>query len=293
MEEKMASFVIHHTSGVELINKLSKEFGIKIGEENIYNFLLGNLIVDSSNLNLTFPSGLTSEEVSLIKSAHRKKIQEEKISTHFRNNDDIDLCIQVPNVEKFFQKYNNLVSSDFSALGYLFHLYTDKMFFEYLFDKTFECLDDEKNITIYATKLRFIKILKNNKLVAAEDFFNGEKNESIYNDYTVMNKLVLMYFKVSFDVYKMQEYANGFVNPGIEEVNYQNIIPVINNTNRFVSESYEVENNTLNVFKEEDVYNFIKYVANKFLEEYRYVIVKLLNNAIDNKNIKRKVKISN
>lgn len=289
----MASFVMHHTSGVELINKLSREYGIKIGEENIYNFLLGNLIVDSSNLKLTIPSGLNNEEVSLIKKTYQKKVQEEKISTHFRDNGDIDLCIQVPNVGKFLQKYNNLVSSDFSALGYLFHLYTDKMFFEYLFDKTFECLDNEKNKTVYAGELRFIKILKNNNLVSAEDFFNGEKSESIYNDYTVMNKLVLMHFQILFDASKMQGHINDFINPGIEEVNYQNITSVINKTNIFIRESYEVENNALNVFKEEDVYNFIEYISNKFLDEYRDVIVKLINSTIANKDVKVKVKTPN
>ena len=284
----MASFVMHHVAGVQFLKKINETYKVKIEEEKIYNFLLGNLIVDSSNIKLNLPDGLTKEELIDKKNNYRLKIQQEKIATHFRNEEDEKLCIQVPNISLFIEKYKNLISCDFSSLGYLFHLYTDNLFFGYLFNKTFQCLDSYQNKTNYLCDLKYIRILKNNKLVLAQDFFSGESQTSLYKDYTVMNKMILMKYNIDFDLQKMNKYTVCFNNPGIKEVNYKNVSTVINQTHKFINDSCEIKDSKLNVFKEDEVYDFIDYVGIKFLEEYKDVILQLLKKNNEKQIIKSK-----
>lgn len=284
----MASYVMHHTVGKVSIEKIKQQFNIDIEEKNIYDFLLGNLIVDSLNLKLNIPTGLTSDEITLIKHDYWLKVQEYKRTTHFRSKEDIDLCVQSPNVNLFVNKYEKIVTSDFSALGYLFHLYTDKMFFEYFLKKAFEYLDKEQKNTKNISDLKFIKILKNNKLVLAKNLFDVENKESIYNDYTIMNKMILTHYNISFDLTKMKKYAINFLNPGIEEVDYQSILDVINKVNKFIEESYKVEDSNLNVFEKDEIYKFIKYTSDQFLEEYSDIITKLLYNVYNKQRCRKK-----
>ena len=59
-----------------------------------------------------------------------------------------------------------------------------------------------------------------------------------------------------------------FVNPGIEEVDYQNIISVISKTATFIQESYQVEDSSLNVFDKSRVESFISEVSLGFISTY-------------------------
>ena len=122
----MASFVIHHIVGSKVLSILENEYGIKLSERQKQKFLLGNLIADSSKLKLVINEDATEEEIKEAKWRHKNKVQAEKKETHFRSDDDANLCIQAPVLEKFTSKYGNLLERDISSLGYLAHLYTDK-----------------------------------------------------------------------------------------------------------------------------------------------------------------------
>lgn len=132
-----------------------------------------------------------------------------------------------------------------TVLGYFYHLFTDKMFFDDLFNKTFECLNDKGIPTIYAKEVRTMRVHKNGKLYSVEDFWNGENKESIYYDYTRMNKILLEYYGSTFNRDRLLESSKLFINPGIEEVDYNNIASVINKTYSFIQASYKEEINNL------------------------------------------------
>lgn len=261
----MASFVIHNIAGERLLKLLEENYGFKFTLEQRDEFLLGNLIVDSSRLKFQKVEGKTTEESKKI---FRNMVQQEKIATHFRDENDIDLCIQAPNLDKFENKYNSLLRNSLSTLGYLFHLYTDRMFFCQLFTSTFDTLDKDMKVTIYTRDTKMMRVIKNNSIYRVEEFWNGESKTSIYHDYTIMNKILLDYYGCSFDKDRLLKRVDSFTNPGIEEVDFNNIISVINKTATFISQSYEEKDSNLNIFDENMIKNFIDYVAIGFIQKY-------------------------
>ncbi len=261
----MASFVIHHIVGERLLNLLQEKYGLLLSEEERGEFLLSNLIVDSSKLKFKQEEGETEKDA---KRRHRLAVQDEKVATHFRGSDDLDKCIQVPKLELFTEKYSSLLEGDLKALGYLFHLYTDKEFFDHLFTDTFDTLDENGNYTDLVKDTKSMLVKKNGENYLVNEFWDISNPKSIYNDYTVMNKMLLEYFNSSFDVEKLMEAAETFENPGIEEVDFRNIISIIKKTARFIAESYEAEGSNLNIFSEERVKEFVESTAESFIEKY-------------------------
>lgn len=269
----MASFVVHNIAGEKFL-RLLEESGINLSPEQKDKFLLGNLIVDSSKIKKVIPEGVSAEELKKIKKYYRNLIQDEKIATHFRDNNDLELCIQKPDLSKFINKYGNLFKEDISVLGYFFHLFTDKLFFEDLFKATFSCLDKDGRETNYAKEVTSMYVKKNGRIYSQIEFWNGDNKESIYHDYTVMNKILLEYYGCIFDKNRLLDSSKSFINPGIEEVDYSNITSVLNKTESFIKESYATEDNTLYVFDYDMVKNFISVVAHNFFNTY-YDLIKL------------------
>ena len=268
----MASFVIHHISGEAFLNELEKE-GVVLSDTEKKQFLLGNLIVDSSRIRKQLPENLSLEEQRAFKKKLRDEVQEEKKSTHFRDEDDYKLCIQAPNLSSFIEKYQDLITKDYTALGYLYHLYVDKMFFNDLFRDTFVCLDKDGNETKYIADLVSMQVKKSGEVSPVEDFWSHDSSVSIYHDYTVMNKLLLEKYGTCFDAEKLLEnHDTIFVNPGIYEVDYQNVTSVVSKTAAYIGESYQVEDNSLYVFDQSKVESFIEQVAKGFLSSYPEVV---------------------
>ena len=51
----------------------------------------------------------------------KRKNREEKISTHFRNPNNEENVLKLPEPSYFIDKYKTLLKQDTSVLGYLFH----------------------------------------------------------------------------------------------------------------------------------------------------------------------------
>lgn len=263
----MASFVIHHIVGSKVLSILENEYGINLSERQKQKFLLGNLIADSSKLKLVINDFAPEEVKKQIKLRHRKLVQAEKKETHFRSDDDANLCIQSPVLEKFTSKYGNLIERDISSLGYLAHLYTDKYWFEDLFPRTFETLDDNLNPTNYLKEATNIRVTKTGKVYSVKEFWGNKGEGSIYEDYTIMNRMLLEGNGITFDSEGLINVSSDFRNPGIEEVDYSKIVGVITKTAGFIKESYEMIDKPLSVFRAEDVQPFIEKCARSFIED--------------------------
>lgn len=269
----MASFVIHDIAGEQFLNAIQNRLGITLSKEEKNKFLMGNLIPDSSRINFTIPENVSKEELKQIKWQRSLAIQDEKTSTHFRSPEEYDLAIQAPKLDKFIEKYSSLFTKDISVLGYFFHLYTDALFFGDLFEQTFTCLDENGEPTIYNSKTKSMELKKDNKRYPVTDIFSHDSEVSIYQDYTKMNANVLNQFQTVFDLDGLVASAPTFVNPGIEEVDYQNIVIVLNKTASFIKESYALTDSTLKVFDEKVVRQFIPEVVNGFIATYEDVIL--------------------
>lgn len=268
----MASFVIHDVAGEQFLNTLQNRMGINLSREEINKFLMGNLIPDSSRIKFTIPENISKEELKQLKWQRSLAIQDEKASTHFRSPEEYDLAIQAPKLDKFITRYQDLFAQDISVLGYFFHLYTDVLFFGDLFEKTFTCLDEFGQPTIYNSKTVSMELKKDKKRYPVTTIFSHDSEVSIYQDYTKMNAKVLSQFQTVFDYEGLVASANIFVNPGIEEVDYENIITVLNKTRDFIKESYEQSDSTLKVFDEEVVSKFIPEVVDSFIATYGNII---------------------
>lgn len=269
----MASFVIHTLAAEHLFKEVENKYGVSLSNEYINKFLLGNLIVDSLKLDMTIPSDLTNQELIDYKMNLKRKNREEKISTHFRNPNNEDNVLKLPEPSMFITKYSKLLTKDISVLGYLFHLYTDRYFFSKLFPKTFISLKENGEIALKEKDSYMIRILKNNQTVSDSIFWTGTSPLSIYSDYTILNKLLLEFFGTSFNPDELLSFSKSqFINPGIEEVDYSKIDEIILKTKRFIEESYETSDTNLNVFDENTVKEFIHEVAESFLNEYAHLL---------------------
>lgn len=269
----MASFIIHTLSAEHLLKELESLYGVTLSKEDINKFLLGNLIVDSLKLDMTIPSHLEGQALVDYKMDLKRKNREEKVSTHFRNPLYEENILKLPEPSLFVDKYKNIIDKDISVVGYLFHLYTDRLFFSSLFPKTFISLTSNGNVATKEKESHTIRILKNNQEVLDKVFWTGTSPLSIYSDYTILNKLLLEFFSTSFNPEELKEFAlNSFINPGIEEVDYTKIIEIINKTKLFIEDSYRSTETELNVFDEDTVKDFIHQVALSFLNEYEYIL---------------------
>lgn len=260
----MASFVVHYLCGLKMLDFMEKKFSCILSEDEKNEFLLGNFMPDSSRLCFEDFNGTPLE--------WREEVQNEKISTHFRNPIHSLYCVQYPSLTLFLSKYDTLFCHHLSVLGYFFHLYTDRCFFRDLFPRSFHFLDISLRPTVVKSRARFVKVLKNNALYRVNDFWG---REGMYQDYTIMNALLLKQedFRLDFD--SLEEYANRyFVNPGIGEVDYSKVGAVLKQTREYVSESLELENLELNVFSLEDILSFMDKLIFGFWNEYAFLIEK-------------------
>ena len=280
----MASFIMHNIAGELFLKTIEKRYGFDLDEDFKNKFLLGNLIADSSKLHYDgiWEKGKTPLEIIKLRRQWQGLIQLEKSKTHFRDPADSKLCIQVPKLEKFIDKYARLLEEDVSSLGYLFHLYTDKFFFENLLGNTVVCLDKERKETKSRCDSCFMKIKKNNKIYLVKDFWDRVSDFSIYSDYTRMNRMLLSKYDVKFDKKKLVTFAvKKFVNQGIEEVDYGNIFSVLNKVESYFEESVELGDDELKVFEEELVWEFIDKVVINFIKDYEKLVIRLLGLIVD------------
>ena len=257
----MPSYVIHHVDGNKLLEK------IKLRKEDQDLFLLGNLIPDSSKV---FGNITDINKKREIKKNCSEQIQNEKLTTHFRRKGDTNQTIMLPYPEDFLDKYKDIIDNP-TVLGYYYHLCIDKYFFKDLFNKSFEFLDENYKSCNKIKETKYARILKNNKIIPVNKLF---KHDCLYDDYTIMNKLLLDYYEVEFNEEYIRSIIPRFINPGVDEVDYNNIESVIVDTLSYIEESRKRKENKLQVFDEKSVINFIDESNNKFIEDNKVLIKK-------------------
>lgn len=222
----MASFIIHNIAGETLLKKIEYNYNLILSEEEKTHFLLGNFMPD----------------VISAKNNVDNSSQLEKNITHFRNT-KTKLNISIPDTKLFIKKYCSLFNN-IDVLGYLFHLYTDRIFYKDFLTSS----------------------LKGKKETDIKNIFNPNNTKGIYNDYTKINKILLNYYGTNFNKEKFIKYSKTLINPGIEEVDYSNVVNVINLTEEFINESIRLTDTQLNILKEKEIINFIDKVISDFLE---------------------------
>lgn len=255
----MPSYVIHYICG----NKLIENYKVSSKDKSL--FLIGNLIPDSSKV---LGNIETASLPGDFRKRNRDKIQTEKLLTHFRDEKDHDSVVMLPYPEKFKEKYD---IRDLISLGYYYHLFTDKYFFSEIWKSSFTFLTDTYQETASKKEAKYVLIKKNNKIIPIKDFYSSKH---LYNDYTIMNKLLLDNFNISFNSEELLRYLADIKN-NIEEVDFNNLESVIKDTLFYISESQNISNEELEVFDKDVIINFINELNKKFAKENHRILKKI------------------
>lgn len=171
-----------------------------------------------------------------------KYLGQTKEESHFLDN----VADDIPNIERFLNKYRNNLTNDF-VMGYYIHLYTDYLWFKYF-------------ITNFS-KQDFIYTLDNKKLFLSEE----EKLEYIYNDYTNLNGQLIDEYNIELSIfYEEQPQLENI----IEEIPMDKLNLIIDNAGLIIKNAKESK---AYIFDLDIVNNFIEFAVNDILSNIEKV----------------------
>lgn len=201
----MASSIIHIA--------VANEIGKKINRDT-KELLIGSIVPDISKL-----------------------IGKSKIKSHFLDKDN-----NIPNLEKFKNKYKNSFNDDF-VLGYFIHLYTDYLWFKYFMPEL-----NYKGI---------LKDLDGNILECNEEGFYN----LIYNDYTNLNISIIEEYNLNLKLF-YEDIPK--IKPIIDEIPMEQINLIINKAGIIIENSIKKKNVVFNL---ENIKKFIDLSVKIILSE--------------------------
>ena len=168
-----------------------------------------------------------------------KQLGRNKIESHFQDTDD-----DIPNLNKFLNKYSNYLSDDF-VLGYYIHIYTDYLWFKYFVP------DFYNNGIIY--KLDGTKAEIDNK----------EMLKYFYNDYTSLNIKVIDKYELDLDIFYEELPVFEDI---IKEIPMDKIHLIVDKAGIIIENSKEKKEY---VFDMEKVYKFISLSVEYLLSDLK------------------------
>jgi len=195
----MASSIIHIAVANE-VNKIIKRDKSKL--------LIGTIAPDMSRL-----------------------INQTKVASHFLDREEIN----VPNIDRFLDKYKRYLSDDF-VMGYYIHLYTDYLWFKYFLPE------------IYNEEKKFIKKLDGTVV----DCYGEMAVMYIYNDYTNLNIDVIDEYNLDLKIFYNEIPKIDNI---IEEIPMDKINVIIDKTGKIIENSKERKTMT---FDMDSINQFIK-----------------------------------
>ena len=251
----MPSFAIHTVCGIELLKKL------KVDDNSKRDFIIGNILPDVSRVR----DYKNKDDLD-----KRKSIQDRKMITHFRVDDDI--VLQYPDLNKFLDKYEGSVKKNIISLAYFFHLYTDYYYFKIFLNDILCFYDKDMNITNSKKNVYYVKILRNNEVYEFKKLFNKLGNDSIYNDYSISNKYLINKYNLNIDYDDLIEYIDqeGFTTE-IKESNSLFAYYAIIKLRKYLKD-LEIVDDKLRYFTYEEFDSLVENIINNFIKDYGYLL---------------------
>lgn len=181
----------------------------------------------------------------------------DKSMSHFRSPARYGQRIEYPELEPFWDKYKFLLQ-DSSVLGYYYHLYIDRKFFREYLPRIVTFLDENGQVESETLKVVAARLNRTGEVVPIAQFFS---EEYYYGDFTKMNTYLVECYQLptNLDV--------NVKNPGIEEVDYQDVKKALKQLESYLDVPIEASEN-LKVFELEDLLAFLENVAELFKEQY-------------------------
>lgn len=191
------------------------------------DFLIGNLIPDATD---------------------------NKDRTHFRNPVYKEKMMIYPDLHKFLDKYQSLLTDD-SCLGYFFHLYIDRRFFKDYIPEVVEFYDSNGEITDIKSEVTKVLVRKTGVWIPGNEYLT---EKYYYGDYTKMNTYLAQRFHLVFDLNPEVK------NPGIEEVDYPAVKEVLASLKGYMNVPASAVRE-LTVFDVEDLIDFLHQAVHDFI----------------------------
>ena len=167
-----------------------------------------------------------------------KLLGESKFYSHFLDSPNNN----IPNLNKFLDKYGNYLEEDF-VLGYYIHLYTDYLWFKYFIPNVI--------------KSNYIKELDGTLVKYTEKSFTNY----VYNDYSNMN--IQLINKYNFPMKIFYEEV-PFIPSIISEIPMNRLDLIVNKTGILIEGA---KNGKKYLFEMEDIFSFINTTKEIILKE--------------------------
>ena len=223
----MPGFILHMTAASLLMEQLETHPVSTRSIRSANDFLIGNLIPDATD---------------------------NKDRTHFRNPVYKEKMMIYPDLHKFLDKYQNLLTND-SCLGYFFHLYIDRRFFKDYIPEVVEFYDSNGEITDIKSEVAKVLVRKTGVWIPGNEYLT---EKYYYGDYTKMNTYLAQRFHLVFDLNPEVK------NPGIEEVDYPAVKEVLASLKGYMNVPASAVKE-LTVFDVEDLIDFLHEAVHDFI----------------------------
>lgn len=223
----MPGFILHLTAAQMLLKHLPSHPDFPYPISSVNDFLIGNLLPDAT---------------------------QQKESSHFRDPLYREKMMVFPDLTRFTAKYRSLLP-DSSALGYYFHLYIDRKFFKDFIPQIVEFYNADGEITDMRDEIATVYIKKSRTSIPFSRYLT---EEYYYGDYTRMNTYLVNRYCIPLDL------NPNVTNPGITEIQYENVQQVLDLLHHFLSVPPEAAQD-LKVFPLEELLAALEQYVEEFL----------------------------
>lgn len=230
----MPGYIIHLSAAKELVPLLMQQNLLKTPED-INAFLVSCLIPDGAP---------------------------DKTKTHYRQTDDTRIQIRYPQPWRLVKRYPNLIQTP-AGLGYLFHLYTDYLFYQEYFCQHIGLANKDAQPQVCKDQIEQIILLDFNRTL--QDGLSLFRDKRLYHDYTILNALLEKRYQLTYQFSPVE-------NPGFEELDYSHFSTIQEAIIRYSEESRNLTSHETFYLKPEPLFRFIETVGRRFLNEYPYYL---------------------
>lgn len=226
----MPGYILHLTSACMALEMMPKSSILCRSEKERNAFLVGNFAPDAVT---------------------------DKKESHFRSTSRKGAMIEYPEVSDFRRKYRDLLGES-SCLGYDFHLYIDRRFFQDYLPLVVQFQDMAGHSESMMEKVVKVLLKRTGEIVPRDEFFS---ESYYYGDFTKMNSYLIERFHLPMHL------DTQIKNPGILEVDYSNIDLVMEQLRKFCSIPTEAAGD-LKVFDIEDLLSFLREASKAWVDEW-------------------------
>ena len=174
----------------------------------------------------------------------------DKTFSHFRHPDRKEKLMVYPDLDLFLDKYRQLLT-DNSCLGYYYHLFIDRVYAKDYIPQIITFYDMNGQEADNRADITHALIKRTGELVPIKTIFSDEY-------FTKMNNYLMNRFDLSPDI------VCDVMNPGITEVNYDDIVKIKKQLQDYLHVSEEAVNE-LKVFDVEEFIQFLGRAAEQFV----------------------------